>query len=346
MPVWQHNPMTLLRTLHEFIRTHHTQAARLFAAGLLAALLGLWMQVSGQYPPYWDVAMVILTVLAGLWSPLAAWWLAGLVGLYGLYQISFYLAVLWLCILILAQRPASRHLALSALLLATPFLAHWHLAWLPLLLGGLYLGRNGGLWIGGLSALWGLVVAALHGFAPDWLTFAMAPWSADIVAGRFAGLNSWRTLYALAQPLISNPTVLLYVLLQIGVWMLAGALVGYGMRNNFGDRRPSRVLLTTLGGAASLGILQGGLALWVGIHPWGWFTSQGFPLLLSLLLSPLAATWLDILNDFFARPLPPRAVSYQEAPPSRPQISPNPLPETPQIEKKDDENDLIMLELD
>ncbi len=334
--------MTLLRTLHEFIRTHHAQAARLFAAGLLAALLGLWMQVSEQYPPYWDVAMVILTVLAGLWSPLAAWWLAGLVALYGLYQLSFYLAVLWLCVLILAQRPASRHLALSALLLAAPFLAHWHLAWLPLLLGGLYLGRNGGLWIGGLSALWGLVVAALHGYAPDWLTFATTPWSVEIVAARFAGLNSWRTLYALTQPLIPNPTVLLYVLLQIGAWMLAGALVG----NNLRARHPSRVLLTTLGGAASLGILQGGLALWVGIHPWGWFTSQGFLLLLPLLLSPLAATWLDILNDFFARPLPPPTTSHQEPSLSRPQISPNPLPETQQVEKNDDENDLIMLELD
>ncbi|GAB4531759.1 MAG: hypothetical protein Fur0018_19970 [Anaerolineales bacterium] len=340
--------MNFFRPLHTFIRTHLPQAKRLLAAALLAALLGLWMHASGQYPPYWDAAMTGLTLLAGLWSPLAAWWLAGLIGLYGLYAFSFYLAVLWMCVLILAQRPASRHLALAALLLAAPFLTRWHLGWLPLLLGGLYLGHSGGAWLGALSALWGMMVAAAHGYMPDWLTFAAAPWQAELVAARFTGLNSWRTLYALIEPLAPNSTALLYHLLQVGVWMGAGMLVGYAVQKASKGGRPTEILPITLGGAASLGILQGLLALWLGVHPWGWFVSQKSSLLLPMLIAPLAATWLDILRDFFGRPLPP-APSHQKrsnAPLVSPQISPNLLPKSPKPEKNDDESDLIMLELD
>ncbi|RMF46948.1 MAG: hypothetical protein D6755_05900 [Anaerolineae bacterium] len=325
------------------------QMQRLLSAGALAALLGAWMRHNPAYPPYWDIALTLSVALSGLWSPLAAFWLAGLGSLYGVYHISFYLAVLWLCVLILAQRAASRHLGATALLLAAPFLARWRLLWVAPLFGGLYLGTAGGAWMGVFAAAWSETLAALHGFAPDFLQLAGHPWSISVLQARFAGLNSWRTLGALATPLAPNPTALLYHLLQIALWGLAGALVGRWMQENPRGGHPSGVLLTTLKGALLLEIAQGGLSLWLGQHPAGWFASQGLPLLLNMLFAPLALTWLEVLRDFFQRPLPlppPTTRPAPENPAPQRIVLPDSLPQSENLEKNDDESDLIMLELD
>ncbi len=340
-----------MRPLHEAIRIRMPQVQRLLSGGALAALTGAWMHASPAYPPYWDAAVAVLILALGMWSPLAAWWLAGLAALYGVYHISFYLAVLGLCILILAQRPAARHLGAAALILASPLLARWHLGWAAPLFGGVYLGTTGGLWTGVLAALWGETLAALHGYAPDFLLFAAQPWSVSTVAARFTGLNSWRTLAALGAPFAPDPTALLYHVLQIALWGAAGALTGKWLQANPKGGRPSGVLLAALGGAVSLGILQGATALWLGQHPKAWFVSRGGALLFPMLLSPLAIVWLEVLRDFFARPLP---THLKKAPSSgaspRPAVS---FPVSREIrsegsspEKNDDDGDLIMLELD
>ncbi len=339
-----------MRSLHEAIRIRMQQVERLLSGGALAALTGAWMHSNPAYPPYWDTAAAILITLLGMWSPLGAWWLAGLAALYGVYQISFYLAVLGLCGLILAQKPAARHLGAAAIILGSPFLARWHLGWAAPLFGGVYLGVSGGLWTGALTALWGETLAALHGYAPDFLLFAAQPWDVSVVTARFAGLSSWRTLAALGMPFAPTPTALLYYVLQIALWGAAGALTGRWLQANPKGGRPSGVLLAALGGAVSLGILQGAVALWLGQHPKAWFVPHAGLLLFPMLLSPLAVTWLEILRDFFSRPLPvsPRKAS----PPAAPRPAPLPpdlrraFPETSPPEKDDDEDDLIMLELD
>ncbi len=151
-------------------------------------------------------------------------------------------------------------------------------------------------------------------------------------------------------PFAPTPTALLYYVLQIALWGAAGALTGHWLQANPKGGRPSGVLLAALGGAVSLGILQGAVALWLGQHPQAWFVPHAALLLFPMLLSPLAVTWLEILRDFFSRPLPvsPRKAS----PPAAQRPAPLPpdlrraFPETSPPEKDDDEDDLIMLELD
>ncbi len=342
--------MHLLRPPHEFLRARLPAVQRLLSAGALAALLGAWMHANPVYPPYWDAALTLAVTLSGLWSPLAAFWLAGLASLYGVYHLSFYLAVLWLCALILGQRPAARHLGAAALLLATPFLARGRLLWVAPLFGGLYLGASGGAWMGALAALWSETLAALHGYAPDFLLLPARSWDTALAAARFSGLNSWRTLAALGAPFAPDPTALLYHVLQIALWALGGALVGRWMQTPPRGGRPSGALLAALGGAAALSGGQAGLALWLGRHPWDWFAPRWGYLLSAALLSPLAVAGLDALRDVFRRPLPMRIRSTAPAEPpaaaERRIVLPDSLPETENDEKNDDENDLIMLELD
>ncbi len=343
--------LAYFRPPHEFIRRRMRQVQRLLSSGALAALAGTWMHRNPVYPPYWEAAIAFLTILLGTWSPLAAWWVAGLAILYGVYHLSFYLAVLGLSLLILGQRPAARHLGGAALVLAAPFLLRWHLGWVVPLLGGVYLGISGGAWSGALAALWSEIFAALHGYAPDFLLFPSHSWSIPVVTARFAGLNSWRTLAALGMPLAPDPTALLYHLLQIAAWGVAGALAGRLWQAHPKGGRPSGVLLAAAGGAASLALLQGALSLWLGQHSRGWLFSHRMRLLLPLLLAPLTVAWIEGLRAFFSRPLPfptrkpprPSAPNRKPSPPARQAESP---PEAPGGEIGDDDNDLIMLELD
>lgn len=352
--------MFLIHTLHNIIRRNLNQVRRFFTATLLTALLYLFIRSLPAFPAYWDVVIVVGVFIAALgWQPIAIA-LAGAAAVYALYTLSLYLAVLFLCLVILGYRFFIRDLTATTLLFATIWFVYFSAAWALPLLMGLWFGKRSGFFLGMAAALWGLLLFGISGLSPDFLVLLGFLPEMQAISTRFAGAGSWATLQNLVSPLVANPTVLLYTLLQIALWGGLAALAGDLSERGWFQRRLRWLSVLAVLGPLTLATLHSVLAVWlkqISLIDLQTLWQSSLPF--SLLISALLPITLSALQDFFEHPLPSGALNRRKPPLVSP-IPPAPAgpaaaltPELPKVanssqkdEKDGGENDLIMLELD
>jgi hypothetical protein len=360
---------TLVRLPHGLMRRYLSFLERLLVAAGLSALVFAVVSTIPVYPPNWDLVILATVFVIALWWPAAAYFIAVAAVAYPLYTLSLYIVVLFLAVALLGQRIFIHNLGAMVLVLATPWLARYNVAWVVPLLGGLWWGAAGGAWMGGLAALWGQVLAGMAGLNPDWMALIGTSPTVAGVAQRFGEANSLETLELILEPLAPNTTLLLYHLLQVVAWAGLGGIVGFlADRKWVQHRQPWGTILIGMAGAFALLGAHIGLGMWL---------EQYSPLSLSPMWPTLIATaaivavvvgTLEGLRDFLEHPLPPRAAAHKKKASRRPTRSRPPLhrtrrdgPENEQEEERtplpvpaqlpdwepaDESEDLIMLELD
>jgi hypothetical protein len=342
----------LVRLPHGLMRRYLSVLERLLvAAGLSGLLYGL---ISGVpvYPPNWDLVILATVFVVALWSPTAAYFIAVAAAAYPLYTLSLYVAVLFLAVALLGQRIFIHNLGALVLVLATPWLARYHMAWVVPLLGGLWWGAAGGAWMGGLAALWGQIVAGMAGLDPDWLSLIGTSPTVAGVAQRFGEANSLETLRLILEPLAPNTTLLLYHLLQVIAWAMVAGLVGFlAGRKWIQHRRPWGTILIAAGGAMALLVAQVGLGMWLEQYTRTTLSPLWPMLIATAVVVAIVVGVLEGMLNFLEHPLPPRRRegrshrrSHKTPEPGR---APLPVPsQLPVWEPADESEDLIMLELD
>jgi hypothetical protein len=362
------NVSAVFRAPHRLVRRNLTGLERLISAAGLAGLIYLLLLAHPVFPPFWDLVIVSAVFAGTLYAPAVGYFLALAAGTFSIFSISLYLSVIYLAIGLLGQQVFIRNLGALVLILATPLLAGYHLAWLAPLLGGLFWGASSGFWIGMIAALWGLSAAGMAGLPADWFALSGHQLELDAVVMRFEGLNSLETLAELAVPLASNSTVLLFSLLQLGLWGAVAAFVG-----KFTDRisnsaepaqsapRAQNLLAARWGrpwAAIILVLLASGL-LYAGQYALTWWLGTALvvkpaqALMMGFLTAGVLAAALEALRDFFESPFPiplsrnpiQRRPSSQPEPKTSDRVE---LPKSyPDFEQPDEgSDDLIMLELD
>lgn len=351
----------MLTPLHRFFRRNQSFVEGAVAAAGLAAIVALVLRALPVYPANWAPVIVILIGLVGLRWPAIAYLLAVLAVIYPLYTISLYLAVLFIALSVLGQRAFAHYLGATVLVLATPLLANYHLHWAVPLVAGLWWGTSGGAWAGGLAALWGKMLAGMAGLHPDWLTLPGFLPPLDGIIQRYHSLNSLQTLIKLLQPFAPDTTTLLYHLLQIAIWVAAGAVVGtLAGRRWVEHRQPwSILLLASLGG---LILLAGHLGLPLWLADVGPEQVDASLIVGAAVVAVLIAAPLTMIRKSLELPVKPsmpkvrRKVSWrarlglvpspQKAAAGPVEPKPMPVPELPEWQAPEDDNNLIMLELD
>jgi hypothetical protein len=342
----------LLRLPHGLMRRYLSWLERLLvAAGLSALLYGL-MNSLPVYPLNWDLVILAVVFVVTLWSPGIAYFIAVAAAAYPLYTLSLYVAVLFLAVTLVGQRIFIHNLGATVLVLATPWLARYQVAWVVPLLGGVWWGAAGGAWMGGGAALWGQVAAGMAGLNPDWLALIGNSPTMAGVAQRFGEANSLETLKLILEPLAPNTTLLLYHLLQVVAWAAVGGVVGtLADRSWIQRRRPWGSIVTAALGAFALLGAHVGLGLWLEQHTLTTLAPV-WPLLMTTTGAvAMVVGTLEGLRDFLEHPLPPiRRRTRPERRPGRarePERAPLPVPaQLPDWEPTDEAEDLIMLELD
>jgi hypothetical protein len=344
----------LVRLPHGLMRRYLSLLERLLvAAGLSGLLYGL-MSSLPVYPPNWDIVILVTVFVVALWWPGVAYFIAVVAAAYPLYTLSLYVAVLFLAVALLGQRVFIHNLGATVLVLATPWLARYNIAWIVPILGGLWWGASGGAWMGGLAALWGQLAAGMSGLTPDWLRLIGTSPTVAGVADRFGQANSLDTLKLIVEPLAPNSTLLLYHLLQVIAWAAVGGLVGLlADRSWIQRRRPwGAIIIGTAGTAVLLGV-HVGLGLWLEQHSAATLSPLWPMLIVTTLVVMLVVGALEGLRDFLEHPLPPRRRTSSRRPRRRSkpgnqsERAPLPVPsQLPDWETADEAEDLIMLELD
>ncbi|MEJ2556486.1 MAG: hypothetical protein P8186_09690 [Anaerolineae bacterium] len=342
----------LLRLPHGLMRRYLSWLERLLvAAGLSALLYGL-MSSLPVYPLNWDLVILAVVFVVTLWSPGIAYFIAVAAAAYPLYTLSLYVAVLFLVVTLLGQRIFIHNLGATVLVLATPWLARYQVAWVVPLLGGIWWGAAGGAWMGGGAALWGQVAAGMAGLNPDWLTLIGSSPTMAGVAQRFGEANSLETLKLILEPLAPNATLLLYHLLQVVAWAVVGGIVGtLADRAWIQQRRPWGTIVTAALGAFALLGVHVGLGLWLEQQTLTTLAALWSPLIATTVVVAIVVGILEGSRDFLEHPLPP--VRRRTRPERRhgrarePERAPLPVPpQLPDWEPADEAEDLIMLELD
>jgi hypothetical protein len=295
---------TFFRLPHGFIRRNLSILERIVVTLGLVAMLYELMSSLPAYPLYWDVAILIAVFAVGLWSTPVVYFVAVAAAVYPLYSLSLYLAVLFLAIAIIGQHIFINNLGATLLVLATPWLATYQLAWMVPILGGLWWGASGGAWIGAMAALWGKLMFGMSAINPDWLLLMGQSPSAPNVVARFSQTNSLETLTLLLAPISTDTTTLLYHLLQILIWVLVAALLGImADRASLSDRHPWPNVLLCAGGGLALLLAHIAFGFWLGQHTLETLDPLWGVLAMATLFSALAAGLLEILRDFFDHPL-------------------------------------------
>jgi hypothetical protein len=233
------------------------------AAGF-ALLVSLALKSLNAYPTNWIVVIGIAIGLLGIRWPLLAYVIGAAAMCYPLYAINLYLAVLFIAVAALGHRIMVHYLGATALVLATPLLAEYHLHWLAPILGGLWWGGLAGAWIGGMAAIWGKVVGGMSGLNIDWLVLAGQSPTTEAIAARFHDANSLDTLLLLVEPFAATSTVILYNLLQVAGWIVAGGFVGtFAARKWVKYHAPWSIMVVTAGGGLILLLTHIGLPFWL-----------------------------------------------------------------------------------
>lgn len=230
-----------------------------FAALVTLTLIGLEV-----YPYNWVLVIGCAIAVTGIRWPVVAYILAVAVMLYPIYAINLYLAVLFFAISALGHRMFIHYLGATTLVLATPFLAEYHLHWLAPILGGLWWGGMVGAWVGGLAAAWGKIMGGMAGMNIDWLLMAGHTPESQLIADRFQNANSLETLLLLVEPFAATSSVILYNLLQVIGWAIAGGFVGsLAGRKWVKYRAPWSILVVTAGGGLIMLATHIGLPYWL-----------------------------------------------------------------------------------
>ncbi len=254
-----------LRGPHNLYRRYQGLLERLVTSLALALLVTLvHLYLLPVYPENWVLVIGVAVAALGLRWPFLAYVVAVATMIYPLYLINLYLAVLFVAISALGQRTFVHYMGATVLVLATPLLAEYHLHWLIPILGGLWWGGLTGLWVGGLAALWGKFLGGMAGLELDWLLLAGQSIDAGAIATRFEGANSLETLILLIEPFATSATIILYNLLQIIGWMLAGGFVGsLAGRKWVKYRTPWSILVVTAGGGLIMLVTHLALPYWL-----------------------------------------------------------------------------------
>lgn len=287
----------------------------------LGALVILTLYSLPVYPENWIIVTGVAIALVGLRWPLMAYLMAAAALIYPLYTINLYLAVLFLAVSVLGQRPFVHYLGATLLILSTPLLAQYHLHWLVPILGGLWWGGSTGAWVGGLAALWGKFLGGLGGLDIDWLTLAGQLPEAEAIATRFTGANSLETLITLIEPFAASATVILYNLLQVVGWAVAGAFVGsLAQRKWVKYHTPWSILVVTAGGGLIMMVTHLGLPYWLkeAVSPEALTTLQD-PTgpLFSLLMIILVGTTIHTMRESLDLPVAPQGNIWTKPKPKK-----------------------------
>jgi hypothetical protein len=230
----------------------------------LATIVGLTLYYLPVYPLNWVLVIGVAIAVLGIRWPLLAYIIAVAVMIYPIYTINLYLAVLFVAISALGYRLFVHYLGATILVLATPLLAKYHLHWLVPILGGLWWGGVSGAWIGGLAAMWGKILGGMAGLNMDWLVMAGQVPGAEAIVLRFQGANSLETLLLLVEPFATTSGVILYNLLQVVGWAVAGGFVGaLAWRKWVKYRTPWSILVLTAGGGLIMMATHLGLPYWL-----------------------------------------------------------------------------------
>jgi hypothetical protein len=251
------------RVPHSLYRRYQSLFESSATAAGFAALITIILINLKVYPDNWVLVIGAAIAIVAIRWPAIAYLLAVVVLLYPIYTINLYLAVLFLAISALGHRLFVHYLGATTLVLATPLLAEYHLHWLVPILGGLWWGGKVGAWVGGLAALWGKIIGGMAGLDIDWLTMAGTSTELELIATRFQEANSLETLLLLVEPFATTSSVILYNLLQVVGWAIAGGFVGsLAGRKWVRYRTPWSILVVTAGG----GIIM--LAALIGLPYW------------------------------------------------------------------------------
>ena len=215
-----------LRGPHNLYRRYQGLLERSLTATALAALITLTLYNLSIYPENWVLVIGVAVGLLGIRWPLLAFAIAIAALIYPIYTVNLYLAVLFVAIAALGHRLFVHYLGATILVLGTPLLAQYHLHWLIPVLAGLWWGGASGAWVGGLAAIWGKFIGGMAGLNTDWLLLAGQTVDISLIIARFQEANSLETLILLIEPFATTATIILYNLLQIVGWIVAGSFVG------------------------------------------------------------------------------------------------------------------------
>jgi hypothetical protein len=252
------------RVPHSLYRRYQSVLESSATAAGFAALITIILINLKVYPDNWVLVIGAAIAIMGIRWPAMAYLVAVAVLLYPIYTINLYLAVLFLAISTLGHRLFVHYLGATTLVLATPLLAEYHLHWLVPILGGLWWGGKVGAWVGGLAALWGKIMGGMAGLDIDWLTMAGTSTDFELIANRFQEANSLETLLLLVEPFATTSSVILYNLLQVVGWAVAGGFVGsLAGRKWVRYRTPWSILVVTAGGGIILLAAHIGLPYWL-----------------------------------------------------------------------------------
>ena len=309
--------------------------------------VGAYGAATAALPPQLPAVVTALILVAGLFSPLAAY-LILIVGVaYPLYLISIYVMALAVAVLVLiapllVARADRGAWPLALLVLSAPVLAPFHLTPALSLLAGLWWGRTSGAVAGGLAALWLKICAGMSGTWPD--LWDLNGWRMPFgpLYERFHAANSLQTVLRLVQPLVGRlgsglgiepvlPGTLpiqpgmavLFHVLQVLSWAAAGYVVGalldlIRMRRVTFDGDGA----VPGGGAAALSLGPGIVLIWAGyaaVPCWlrlgevWWFDPPWLP---AQVLWAAGVAWcLDGLLRYVRRPvLPARWAEWSARP--------------------------------
>jgi hypothetical protein len=230
----------------------------------LALLVTLTLLKISVYPQNWVLVIGIAIAVLGVRWPLVAYLLSVGALVYPIYTINLYLAVLFVAVGVLGYRIFVHYMGATLLVLATPFLAQYHLQWLVPILGGLWWGGIKGAWIGGLAAIWGKLLGGMAGLDTDWLVLAGQAPDMEALMLRFQEANSLETLLLIIEPFAAPANVILYNLLQIVSWAVAGGFVGaLADRKWVKYRAPWSIMVVTAGGGLILLLTHLTLPYWL-----------------------------------------------------------------------------------
>ena len=253
-----------LRGPHNLYRRYQGFVERTLTAAGLALLVTMTLNALPVYPENWVLVTGVAIALLGIRWPLLAYIITIAVMIYPVYTINLYLAVLFVAVSVLGHRLFVHYTGATVLVLATPFLAQYHLHWLIPILGGLWWGGASGAWVGGLAAVWGKFVGGVAGLDIDWLLIAGQAPDSQVIIARFQAANSLETLILLVEPFAASATIMLYNLLQVVGWAAAGGFVGsLAARKWVRYRAPWSTLVVTTGGGLIMIVTHLGLPHWL-----------------------------------------------------------------------------------
>ncbi|MEM7345091.1 MAG: hypothetical protein AAF485_12675 [Chloroflexota bacterium] len=249
---------------HNLYRRYQGALEGIITAIGLAVLVTLFLYNMPVYPVNWVVVIGVAIGLLGVRWPLLAYAVAAIALTYPIYTINLYLGVLFIAVTALGHRIFVHYLGATILVLATPLLAQYHLHWLVPILGGLWWGGVSGAWVGAMAAVIGKLLGGMAGLNIDWLILAGQSIEMAAIELRFQDSNSLETLLLLIEPFATTSTMILYNLLQIIGWAVAGGFVGsLASRRWVKYRTPWSVLVLTAGGGLILLATHVALPYWL-----------------------------------------------------------------------------------